>query len=67
MHTHMRSQIHTRAHARNVMHTYIHTHTFVYKQYGHTALYLAAFNRCEDVVELLLGAKADPDLTDRVI
>lgn len=38
-----------------------------YAQDGCTALSFAASNRHEDVVELLLGAGADPDLTDMVI
>lgn len=40
-----------------------HTHT----QAGHTALYSAASNGYEDIVEMLLQSKADPDLTDTVI
>ena len=36
-------------------------------QDGCTALYLAAQKRHADVVELLLAAKADPELTDKVI
>ena len=65
--------IHSHMHM-NATHTYICTcvtpaqmHTHIYTQYGHPALYFAASNGHEDVVELLLGAKADPDLTDVVI
>jgi len=36
-------------------------------QDGCTALYLAAQGRHEDVVELLLDAKADPELKEKVI
>ena len=38
-----------------------------YIQDGYTALHFAASNGHEDVVELLLGTGADPDLTDMVI
>lgn len=38
-----------------------------YTQDGCTALSFAASNGHEDVVELLLGAGADPDLADMVI
>ena len=41
----------------------IHTCT----QHGQTALHHAAHYGHKDVVELLLGAKGDPDLTDMVI
>ena len=41
----------------------IHTYT----QHGQTALHRAAHYGHEDVVELLLEAKGDPDLTDMVI
>jgi len=36
-------------------------------QHGQTALHHAARSGHEDVVELLLGAKGNPDLTDMVI
>lgn len=42
-------------------------HTHIYTQYGHPALYLAAFNGHEDLIELLLDANADTNLTDKVI
>jgi len=48
----------------NAQNTYIHT---TYKQYGHPALYFAAQGRHWDTLELLLEAKADPDLTDKAI
>ena len=44
-------------------HTYTNkqTHTYTHTQDGRTALYFAACNGCEDVVELLLEANANPD------
>ena len=46
------------------MHMHVHTHI---SQYGRTALHLAAQGGHEDVVELLLEAKADPELQIKVI
>ena len=43
---------------------YIHTHI---SQNGWTTLHLAAREGHEDVVELLLEAKADPELKTKVI
>ena len=47
---------------------YIRTHVRAHSctQCGHTALYFATSDGHEDVVELLLQAKADPNLTDMV-
>ena len=59
MHTHMHTHMHTRTH--------IHTHTPTHTQDGRTALYLAASAGHVDVVMLLLGTKADPNLPDVVI
>jgi len=42
----------------------MHTHTHI--QDGRTALHFAAQGVHEDVMELLLEAKADPDLRDKV-
>ena len=43
----------------NAVHVYVHAHI---SQDGCTALYLAAQKGHEDVVELLLEAKANPEL-----
>jgi len=48
-------------------HIYTHAHTHTCTQYGRTALYFAASYGHEDIIELLLESKADPDLTDKVI
>ena len=46
--------------------TYTCTCTYTCTQYGQTALYFAAHYGHEDVVELLLEAMADPNLSDMV-
>lgn len=43
----------------------MHTHHFM--QDGRTALYIATQEGDEDIVRLLLEAKADPDLQDEVV
>ena len=62
--THMNAPTNTHM---NTTHIYTHAHTHIYTQYGRTALYFAASHGYEDIVELLLESKADPDLTDKVI
>ena len=44
-----------------------HTHEQHNPQWGGTALYLAAQEEHEDIVDLLLGANADPDVPVKVI
>ena len=44
---------------------HVHAHTY-HMQDGCTALYLAVLYGHEDVVELLLEAKADPELKTKV-
>jgi len=65
LHTHLYT--HTHQHALTYVCTWIHKCTHTHTQAGHTALYSAASNGCEDIVEMLLQSKADPDLTDTVI
>ena len=48
----------------SAVHIYMHTHI---SKNGWTALHLAAQEGHEDVVELLLEAKADPELRTQVI
>ena len=54
-HTHMYA--HTRAHIRTCIHI----------QDGYITIDIAASNGHEDVVQLLLDLKGDPDLTDKEI
>ena len=62
MHTHM----HAHTYARPPTHSYTQ-HTRLYTQSGETALYYAVREEHEDIVNLLLGANADPDLPVKVI
>ena len=39
----------------------------LYTQFGETALHIAVREKRDDIVELLLEANADPDLTKKVI
>ena len=50
-------------------HTYTHAHTHKQHniQWGGTALYIAVDREHEDIVDLLLGANADPDVPVKVI
>ena len=57
--------MHVRMHAHTHPHT--HTHTQLYTQSGETALHIAVREECDDIVELLLEANADPDLPVKVI
>ena len=47
--------------------THMRTHTHTHTQFGSNALHLAVQEGHKDVVELLLEAKADPDIPDKVI
>lgn len=42
-------------------------HTYYFMQDGRTALYIATQEGHEDIVRLLLEAKADPDVQDEVL
>ena len=46
--------------------TFLPTSTHTHVQYGCTALRLAASQKHEDVVQLLIEVDADPDLQDKV-
>ena len=62
--------IHIRTHSHTCMYVYTHTpiHTHTHNtQSGETALHIAVQEEFDDIVELLLEANADPDLTDEVI
>ena len=43
------------------------THTHTHTQLGETALFIAVDEEHEDIVDLLLGANADPDVPVKVI
>ena len=75
--THTHTHTHTRAHAQYThIHTCTHniptytrarTHEQYNTQWGGTALYIAVREECEDIVDLLLEANADPDMPVKVI
>jgi len=63
IHTHC---LHVRTSEILPLHSDISSHIHILQE-GYTALYLAAQEGHEDIVELLLGAKADPNLKMKVI
>ena len=66
MHTHLFTHMHTHTPTQTTAHNaYSCTHTCT--QDGFAALYFAVTNGHEDVVNLLLGVKADPNLSDMVM
>ena len=61
---HMHEHTHTHTHTRTCTHAHIHTHAPIHTQDGYSAIDIAACSGHEDIVELLLDVKADPELTD---
>ena len=57
--THTLAHTHTRVHVHAHTYTHIHTH-----KDGYSAIDIAAHSGHEDVVELLLDVKTDPELSD---
>ena len=62
MHTHAHTYTHTLAHTHTRTCTCPHIHTRT--QDGYSAIDIAACSGHEDIVELLLDVKTDPDLND---
>ena len=68
-HAHTHTSMYTCTHTHTCTHAYtrIHTHARMHTQDGYSAIDIAAYSGHEDVVELLLDLKADPELTDEQI